>query len=93
MIAIFVGGGRMCAGLIEPEPIKDIFASGLAAVEDLGNGCVRFLLYTTQSGNDGEVERICVAKIVMSKAAAIRANQKSTDALSDIAGHRLHLVR
>lgn len=52
--------------LYEPCPIADIFCSGLAKVENVGGGCLRFYLYTLQAplNGEGEAERVLVAKIV-----------------------------
>lgn len=48
-------------GLIEPEPVRDIFCSGIGAIEDIGNGCFRVLIYVAEQG-----EKIVVAKLVSS---------------------------
>jgi hypothetical protein len=54
---------------IEPEIVPDIYASGLAFVEPLEHGLVRFWLYAEENG-----ERIVKAKIVMALEAGLEAN-------------------
>jgi hypothetical protein len=48
-------------GLSEPFAVQDIFCSGIGAIEDMGNGCLRFHLYVAEDG-----EKIIVAKVVCS---------------------------
>jgi hypothetical protein len=52
--------------LVEPVPAPEIFTSGLAKIEDIGGGCLRFYLYVMQAPIDGEgpADRVVVAKIV-----------------------------
>jgi hypothetical protein len=54
--------------LVEPAIISDIYCSGLADAEDLGDGNFRFTLYAKQkSHNDyaGEIELVIVARLIM----------------------------
>ncbi|HET8700390.1 MAG TPA: hypothetical protein VFL97_01845 [Nitrococcus sp.] len=49
----------MAGDLVEPFGIPDVFVSGLAEVEDVGGGCMRFVFYARHDG-----ERQVVAKLV-----------------------------
>lgn len=59
----------LSGGFIEPVPIADVFCSGIAGVERVGQGCLRFSLFVWHSepGGAGTQERMIVAKIVMSE--------------------------
>jgi hypothetical protein len=66
--------------LVEPAIITDIFCSGLADAEDLGDGNFRFTLYARQkSFNDyaGTVELVTVARLIM-PAMAVHQSIKMT---------------
>lgn len=45
--------------------VADVFVSGLAEVEDIGSGCLRFVFYSIQHTPSGEEERMVVAKLIM----------------------------
>jgi hypothetical protein len=49
----------MTTDLTEPFGVPDIFVSGLAEVEDIGGGVMRFIFYAHHDG-----ERQVVAKLV-----------------------------
>lgn len=49
----------------DPFGVTDIFVSGLATVEDIGGGALRFVFFSLQHKPDGAEERIVVAKIIM----------------------------
>lgn len=51
--------------LAEPIAVLDTFTSGLGRVEVMKGGCVRFIVYVESTMEDGTVENIVVAKIVM----------------------------
>lgn len=51
--------------LVEPVAVPDVFFSGAAAGEDLGDGTFRLNLYVRQTSlTDGTVEHIVVMKLV-----------------------------
>lgn len=49
----------MATDLVEPFGVPDTFVSGLAEVEDIGGGVMRFVFYALHDG-----ERQVVAKLV-----------------------------
>lgn len=51
--------------LLELFAVPDTFVSGLGNVEDIGGGCYRFTLFTTQEVH-GRKEQVVVAKLIMS---------------------------
>jgi len=60
------------APLTEPIAVQDVFASGLARIEDLG-ACWRFTYFAYQRplhGGEHEIERAIVSRVVMPKDAA-----------------------
>ncbi len=52
---------------VEPAIVPDVFASGLAEAEDLGDGNIRFTYFVKQKSfiEIGGVEHVIVARIVM----------------------------
>jgi hypothetical protein len=72
------------APLTEPMPVPDIFCSGMAAVEDIGDSCVRLHFYANQTGTVlGDPERVTVVKLVMPRSAflsAIALTERDTSA-------------
>jgi len=72
--------------LTEPLIVQDIFASGLADVENLGDGNWRFTFYSQQrSSYDGaSTDNVVVCRIVGSTSAALEAVRTIMLAL----GHR-----
>lgn len=80
--------------LTEPAIVPDIFVSGLAEAEDLGDGNFRFTMYTKQrSLTGGEIEHVVVARLIM-PAPAVMASIKATMKAMGIAccgGERLSL--
>lgn len=50
--------------MVEPFAIPDVYASGLAEVEDIGGGNYRFVLYALHRSG-GREERQVVARIIM----------------------------
>jgi len=69
----------MTFALIEPAIVPDVFVSGLAEAEDLGDGNFRFVFFTRQRALDhgGAVECVVVARLVM-PAGAIHASIQQT---------------
>lgn len=51
--------------LVEPIAILDCYVTGLAAVEMLRGGNVRFILYVEDTAEDGEIVGVIVQKTVM----------------------------
>lgn len=62
--------------LVEPFAVPDINVSGIADIEDMGDGNFRFILYTTRRS-----ERIVVASLVMTEGAIMRSILKSAQAI------------
>lgn len=60
----------------EPYAVADTFVSGLADVEDIGGGCLRFTFYC-RSTHDGREEKQVVARIIMPAEALPSAMQMS----------------
>jgi len=54
---------------VEPAIVPDIFASGLAYAEDMGDGNFRFTFFTRQRSSYGGYENQVVARIIMPFAA------------------------
>jgi hypothetical protein len=54
--------------LIELFPVPDTFVSGLAEVEDVGDGCLRFTFFAKQH-HGGVEDWLVVAKLVVPAAA------------------------
>ncbi|MGE0290391.1 MAG: hypothetical protein AB7I42_25090 [Bradyrhizobium sp.] len=65
--------------LVEIAVVPDTFVSGLAHIEDIGGGCLRFVCFVCQDG-----DRIVAARIVMPADALPDAIKK---ALAASAGH------
>lgn len=70
--------------LVETAVVSDIFCSGLAEAEDLGDGNFRFTLYAKQKTfNDytGETELVIVARLIMPAGAVMEAIQMTMKAM------------
>jgi hypothetical protein len=70
--------------LTEPIAIQDVFASGLAEAEDLGDGNYRFTFYARQKSiHDyaGAIEYVVVARIILPTMAVFSAMQMTKDSL------------
>lgn len=52
------------APLIEPADMIDIFANGIARVENLDGGCVRLVYFAEQMASSGQKERLVVARVI-----------------------------
>lgn len=66
--------------LIETLAVPDVFASGLAEVEDIGNGCYRLTFFALHRHGEHE-ERQVVARLIMAAEAipkAIRMAARAT---------------
>ncbi len=50
--------------LIDPHQVQDIFISGLGDIEEVGDGCDRFVLYSRQMKN-GRETFVVAARIVV----------------------------
>ncbi|PAP94015.1 hypothetical protein CIT31_16750 [Mesorhizobium wenxiniae] len=82
--------------LIEPAIVPDIFCTGLAEAEDLGDGNFRFTLYAKQrSFHDyaGTVDLVIVARLIMPAGAVMEAIQMTMKAMgvACCGGERLKL--
>lgn len=67
--------------MVELIPIQDVFCSGLGKIEHLEGNLLRFVLYTAQSCADGTIEKVIVAKLVMSVCVLPDAIMMATAAL------------
>lgn len=70
--------------LTEPIAIQDVYASGLAEAEDLGDGNFRFTFYARQKSlydYAGSIEYVVVARIVLPTVAVFSAMQMTKDSL------------
>lgn len=70
--------------LIEPAIVPDIFVSGLADAEDLGDGNIRFTYYTRQKSfhdHSNSIEHVIVARIVVPFTALIYARKLTGERL------------
>lgn len=56
----------VCPPLVEPYPIMEVYATGIRRVRD-GGKMVRITFYSEQTTDDGNMERVIVARVVMSK--------------------------
>jgi hypothetical protein len=63
------------AGLIEPTAILDAFCTGLAQIEDLGNGIRRLVFYVARA-RDGYTEHEIVARLVLPSACLVQISQQ-----------------
>lgn len=68
--------------LVEPFAVIDIFVTGVAAVEMLKGNLIRFIHYVEQTNEDGELEHIVVAKIVMPMESVAEARQLSATTIT-----------
>lgn len=62
--------------LVEPAIVPDIFCSGLAEVEDLGDGNYRFTLYARQKSfqsAESHFDYVIVARLIMPNLAVLQA--------------------
>jgi len=80
--------------LIEPAIVQDVFASGLADAEDLGDGNMRFTFYAKQRSHAdyaGTTELVIVARLIMPAAAVVESIQLTMKAMgiSCCGGERL----
>lgn len=62
--------------LVEPFAVPDITVSGIADIEDMGDGNFRFILYARR-----RQERIVVASLVMTEAVVMRCIMHSARAI------------
>lgn len=62
--------------LVEPFAVPDIHVSGIADIEDMGDGNYRFVLYTKKRH-----ERIVVASLVLTEGAVMRCILQSAQAI------------
>lgn len=70
--------------LTEPYAVADIFVCGLGRVEMLKGGNVRFTHFAEQMLDDGTVERIVVARIVMPVEAVAEARRMTNEAIVNL---------
>lgn len=83
--------------LVEPAIVPDIFTSGLAEAEDLGDGNIRFTLYARQTSYcspDRHVEHVIVARLIMPVGAVHHSVQMTMKALgvACCGGERMRLA-
>lgn len=70
--------------LTETAIVPDIYASGLAEAEDMGDGNFRFTLYAKQKSFQdyaGTVDYVIVARLVMPAAAVMESVQTTMKAM------------
>jgi hypothetical protein len=70
--------------LSEPAIIQDIFCTGLAEAEDLGDGNFRFTLYARQKSFQdyaGTFEYVIVARLIMPTGAVMESIQTTMKAM------------
>lgn len=58
----------MHCGIIDTLSVPDVFVSELAEIEDLGEGCFRFVFVTRRHIGNGE-EYLVVAKLIVPRSA------------------------
>ncbi|TGR81833.1 hypothetical protein EN866_35160 [Mesorhizobium sp. M2D.F.Ca.ET.223.01.1.1] len=70
--------------LVEPAIVPDIFCTGLADAEDLGDGNFRFTLYARQKSlhDLGNVDYVVVARLVMPAKAVMESMKMTMKAMS-----------
>jgi hypothetical protein len=82
--------------LIEPAIVPDVFISGLADAEDLGDGNWRWTFYARQKSIDyaGAVELVVVARIILPHSAVIQSIRKTMQSMgvSCCGAERLRLM-
>lgn len=69
---------------VEPAIVPDIFTSGLAEAEDLGDGNMRFTLYARQTSycsHDRHIEHVIVARLIMPMGAVHQSIQMTMKAI------------
>jgi hypothetical protein len=70
--------------LVEPAIVPDIFCTGLADAEDLGDGNFRFTLYARQKSlhdHAGHMDYIIVARLVLPAKAVMESIQMTMKAM------------
>lgn len=64
--------------LVEPYGVSDTFVSGIADIEDLGDGNYRFTLYAKRRNSHNQTEeRQVVAALIMTRDTVIRCIMQS----------------
>jgi hypothetical protein len=72
--------------LIDPACVADVFAEGIAEIEEASTGCIRITLFATRSLAHGERERVVVARLVLPEPVFARClRQCAAFAAGDIA--------
>jgi hypothetical protein len=77
------------APLVEHVAVQDIFVSGLARIDDIGGGNLRFTFFTKQRSSmflDERTENVVTLRIVMHAAAACDGSKASLCAVSEFPG-------
>ena len=68
--------------LIEPAIVADVFVSGIAEPEDLGDGLLRYTSFTRQkSFNSGEIELVVVSRVIVPIPAVIQSMRETVRVL------------
>jgi hypothetical protein len=79
--------------LVEPIAVPDVFATGLARIENMGTN-MRFTFYSLQrpiSGDAHDMERIVVCRIVLAVEAVTAAAMSALAATdTEVLGHMTH---
>lgn len=82
--------------LVEPAIVPDVFCSGLADAEDLGDGNFRFTLYAKQKSfqsAEGGFDYVIVARIIMPAVAALQGIDTTLKAMGIACCEMRHSVR
>ena len=69
--------------LIDLQQSPDVFCSGIAKIDRLPGGCLRFVHYVEQTTASGKVERLVVAKTVWPIAALSTAMRQTALAMTE----------
>lgn len=69
--------GSACTPLVEPLFVQDIYASGMASAEDIGDGNYRFTFFCNQRNISGDMERVIVSRLVLPGSSAREAAKEA----------------
>lgn len=72
--------------LIEEAYCPDVFVSGIGKIEKLEGGMVRVVFYSERHGDDGQIERVIVLKLVRPLATWAKSARMLASALTDSEG-------
>lgn len=74
---------RAAPPLVEFAHCPDIFASGLARIEKLSGGVLRFVFFADQITDEGQHERHVVARLVIPISEVPKAVRQTLEAIND----------